>query len=311
LSQLNEGFYLLTGLIDKNRAELILTAGGNIKNIVFIEELIAQAPMLKRWKFTAFKSSTDIKHISIVIGGYQFNSGNMFFYSNDHPNYPDEIDISVTHNELTNENKDNIINGIFIFLDNYLGELNFMNNIDNLRIVTSQEVEKELIPIGKLSDFLHWRKQEFIEKYDSVRHNTEEDSYAHLEAELQNGKPISAVYNATLLNWDNKASHPWFISILVIYKSSLKNGMPDSTTYELLNLFEDEIMLELKDFDGYLNIARQTADNVREIFFACKEYRKPAKVLYELTCKYECIFIIEYEIYKDKYWQTLNQFITN
>ena len=39
-----------------------------------------------------------------------------------------------------------------------------------------------------------------------------------------------------------------------------------------------KIVEELKDFEGYLNIGRQTADSVREIYFACKEFRKPSKV---------------------------------
>lgn len=40
LSELKDGFFYLTGMLDDNTAELILTADGTIKNIVFVEELV-------------------------------------------------------------------------------------------------------------------------------------------------------------------------------------------------------------------------------------------------------------------------------
>jgi len=65
-----------------------------------------------------------------------------------------------------------ILYGIYIFLDNYLGELDFLNNIDNLKVINKKEAEKELVSIGKLKDFLIWRQKEFIEKYEGVWYNT-------------------------------------------------------------------------------------------------------------------------------------------
>jgi hypothetical protein len=76
----------------------------------------------------------------------------------------------------------------------------------------------------------------------------------------------------------------------------------------LADLPGDDIMLDLKDFEGYLNIGRQTADNSREIYFACKDFRKPSKVLYELTKKYSGQLDLTYDIYKDKYWRSYERF---
>jgi hypothetical protein len=64
----------------------------------------------------------------------------------------------------------------------------------------------------------------------------------------------------------------------------------------------------LQDKDGYLNIGRQTANNEREIYFACKDFRKVSKVFYEKQTKYSDKFEIEFDIYKDKYWQTFEKF---
>ena len=58
LEQLHEGLYLLSGMIDENTAELIITPDGIVKNIVFAEELVAAAPRIDDWKFTALKPAS-------------------------------------------------------------------------------------------------------------------------------------------------------------------------------------------------------------------------------------------------------------
>ena len=87
--------------------------------------------------------------------------------------------------------------------------------------------------------------------------------------------------------------------------------MPDERIYALMSDIEKEITDELKDFDGYLNIGRQTADNKREIYFACREFRKPSKVLLKIQQKYGESIDLDYDIYKDKYWQSFNRFTNN
>src|SRR4051812_1581847 len=57
LKELKDGFWYLTGMYDDNAAELVITADGTIKNIVFVEELVLAAPNIEGWKFTALKPS--------------------------------------------------------------------------------------------------------------------------------------------------------------------------------------------------------------------------------------------------------------
>lgn len=308
LAELKDGYFYLAGMDDDNTVELVLTADGNTKNIVFVEELVEQAPKIAGWKFTSLKPSLDIKNVSINMSGYDFNGDNLFFYSNEHANYPDEIDISIVHNDLTEENRKQIGNGTYIFLDNFLGELDFVNNIDNLKVVGRQEAEKELVPIAKLKDFLNWRQKEFIEKYEGIRYDTEEDEHSILEAELESGNKLIAVINTRLLEWDSKASHPWIAVITFKYDGSNNNGMPSENDYESLNQIEESILQELSDKDGYLYIGRQTANNERDIYFACKNFRKPSKVFFKIQQDYSNKFEIEYDIYKDKYWQSFERF---
>lgn len=308
LEELKDGYFYLTGMFDDNTVELVLTADGNTKNIVFVEELVKAAPNIAGWKFTALKTAMEIKDVNISMAGYEFNSSNLNFYATAFEEYPDEIEITIVHNDLTEENRKQLTNGIYIFLDNYLGELDFVNNIDTLKIVGTQQAEKELIQISKLKDFLTWRQKEFREKYKGVRYDTENDGHSTLEAELESGNKLFAVINTDLLNWDSKASHPWVSVLTLKYDGSKSNGMPSDNEYKLLDKIQDEIMQELKDIDGYLNIGRQTANGEREIYFACRDFRKPSKIFYEVQQKYSDSFEIEYDIYKDKYWQSFERF---
>lgn len=307
LEELKDGFFYMSGMLDDNTAELVLTPDGMIKNIVFVEELVEAAPTIPNWKFTALKPALEIENVRIDMAGYSFDSENLSFYPMDNSNYPDEVDIVIVHNDYNEEDKSTITNGTYIFLDNYLGELNSVTTIDSLKVIPKEKAEKELIPISKLKNYLIWREKEFVEKYSGSRYNTDSYTYSCLEAELKNGRPLVAIVNRTLLEWDSQASHPWILEVEIKYDGD-NNGMPDDETYEFLNNFEEEIMLDLKDFEGYLNIGRQTADNSREIYFACKDFRKPSKILYELTKKYSGQLDLTYDIYKDKYWRSYERF---
>ncbi|TCD11097.1 DUF695 domain-containing protein [Pedobacter frigidisoli] len=310
LKELKDGFYFLAGMVNNETAELVLTADGIISNIAFVEDLVADAPKIKGWLFTALKPALNIADVNIKMGDLNFNKDNLSFYYTEKANFPDEIDVSVIHSDFNEENKDHITNGTYIFLDNFLGELNFATTIDKISVIGKDQATQELIPIEKLKDFLIWREKEFIERYDGIRHDTENDQYNMLEATLKNGNPLLAVVNTDLLNWDSKASHPWILNIEVKFSAN-ENGMPNKTDYQLLNDFEDEILSLLKDSDGYLNIGRETANGIREIFFACKDFRKPSKVMHEIEIRYADKFDISHEIYRDKYWKSFDRFKGN
>ena len=310
LNELKSGYWFLAGMFDEDTAELILTADGDLKNIAFVEDLVEEAPQIKGWKITALKQESGFENQGIEIDDYKFSKDTLRFYSNDLNNYPDEIDITITHKSLSEDNRIDITNGIYLFLDNALGELNSVSIIDNLSVVNTSDATSDLVPIEKLKDFLIWREKEFIEKYDGLRHSTEKDSYSAFEASMESGLPLLAVVNTDLLQWDRKASHPWVAVLEMEYTGLSNNGMPDEETYNLLNIIEDEVLQELKDSKGYLNIGRQTADSMREIYFACTDFRKPSKVFYQIQTKYSGKLKVSFDIYKDKYWQSFDRFLS-
>lgn len=308
LNELKEGIFYLSGMFDEQSAELIFTPDGNVKNIVFAEEIVQAAPELKNWKFTALKPPLALGDVGIEMEGYQFNSSNLFFYAVEQKKYPDEVDITLVHDNFNEKNQNIIIGGSFIFLDNFLGELNAVTKIDHASVISSEQAEQELIPISKLKDYIIWREKEFVEKYSGTRYDTENDEHVSFEATLNNGLPLIGIINTSLLNWDRKPSHPWILKIQIEFNGRKNNGMPDDQTYQLLNEMEDEIMHKLKDADGFLNIGRETGDNLREVYFACKDFRKPSKVVHEISKKHAGQFKVGYEIFKDKYWRSFERY---
>jgi hypothetical protein len=307
LNELKDGMFFLVGMFDKNTVELILTPDGIIKNIWFVEELIAAAPEISGWRFTALKPPSGIENI-IEMGGHKFSGDNISFYPNIHPDFPDEVDMTAVHSDYTEQNKSRITSGVYIFLDSFLGELNFINNIDNLKVRAKGDSREELVPIEKIKDYLTWRQAEFIEKYEGMRHDTENDSFVLLQAELKSGNILLATVNTALLEWDGKASHPWILHVKIKYDGSKTNGLPDEDTSALLIAIEDELIKYLKDVDGYLYIGHETAEGSRDIYFACKDFRKPSKVTYQVQGKFAGEAEIDFSIYKDKYWQSFNRF---
>lgn len=308
LDEIHEGIYFLTGMFDDHTAELVLTPDGAIRNIYVIEELVASAPKIDGWKFTALKPASDVNNIGITYQDFEFRKENLKFYPRVHEDYPDEIDLVIVYDHFVEEKKSNISNGVYIFLDNYLGELHSVTLIDNLVVAGPEQTSEELIPIEKLKDYLIWREKEFVEKYEGTRHNTENDSYANFEGKKQDGSIVLALINTTIIEWDKKASHPWVFIIGIPFDDCDNGGLPDEKTYKLLEEIEEEIIYSLPDSEGYLNVGRETANNKREIFFTCKDFRKPSKIADELIKKYSGVFEISYEIYKDKYWQSFRHF---
>jgi Family of unknown function (DUF695) len=308
LQNLNPQFYAQVGMENDSTADLVLTAEGDIKTFVFVEDLVAAAPKIEGWTFTTLKPASGFG-VSIDMNDYSFDDNTISFFTKDHPEYPDEIDITLVHKAYNENNKKTLTQGALIYLDTILGEYNAATLIDGVSVNGINTKNKDLIPIKKLPDFLKWREKEFIEKDRGLRTGDEEDTFSTYEAETKEGLPIIAVMNQGLLDWDAKSSHPWMMVIEFSFKSENNGGMPDKTTYALMDEFDDKLSELLKPKEGYLNIGRQTGDNKRTLYFACKEFRKSSKTTFHLIEKYKNQLDMTYDIYKDKYWMTLNRFM--
>jgi Family of unknown function (DUF695) len=307
LHKLNEDFSCEVGMESDNRADLVITAQGDLKTFVFVDELLAAAPKLNNWVFTNLKTAHAVG-CSIEMDGYVFDDETIGFYTNVLPQYPDEIDITLAHKDYNEEDDKTIVNGSFIYLDAILGEYNSVTLIDAVTI-EGIDPKRDLIPMSKLHDFLVWREKEFVEKYKGTRLTDEEDEFFTYEAETEAGDVIIAVMNKSLLQWEAKPSHPWLLTIECEYDGSENNSLPNPDVYDLMREFEDELNPLLPIADGYLNIGRKTGLNKRTTYIACKEFKQSSKIVHEMLKKYEKQLPMTYDISKDKYWMALNQFI--
>lgn len=308
LEKICDGIYYLSGMYDENTAELILTPEAVIKNIAIVEELVKQAPALPNWRFTALKPEMTLEN-GIQTENLKFDKDNLFFYDNSTTdNAPDLIDLALVYADYKEELKDEITMGTFLYLDNYLGELRSVTSIDYASIVAPADAEKELIPIHKLKDYLIWREKEFVEKYSAISYSQENDEYGSFEYELEDGTPIIAIMDATLLRWDEKQSHSWMLEIKFNYTGQ-ESGMPTQEEYEALNDLEDQLATLLKDKDGYLNIGRETGAGVKQMYIACKEFRKASLIMHNFKKSHQDQFDIDFTISNDKYWLTLRGYI--
>jgi hypothetical protein len=310
LQDLNPQFYCETGMANPELAELVITAEGDIKTFVFVEELVAAAPDLSRWKFTALKPPTGIG-CRINLNGASFDSDTIRFFYDEDPQYPDEINLTMVHGDFGAENKQNIAHGCLLYLDALLGEWDVATLIDNIRVDGPQPADRELIPMEKLNDFLRWKEKEFVEKYDGTRHNTESDAYSALEGSDDEGLSSAAIINTSLLQWDAKASHPWMMVITIDYQKNNGlgiNGMPKEKQYQAFNRLQDDLDQQLADTAGYLSLGRQTYKGESNIYVACREFRHASKVADRLIRGYQSELVCRYDIYKDKYWRTMNPF---
>ncbi len=308
VSQWREGMFMAAGLITGGDVELTFSAEGRVTNIPFAEEFVAAAPTIPGWRFTALQQPVGAAEISISLEGFRFHKDNISFCPVIHAHMPDEIEIVVVHTDYSAENRDTIANGTYIFLDNCIGELRLATQVDSVSVASAADAPGELIPVEKLSDYLDWRQAEFVEKYQAIQYDTTNDTYTMLEGETPEGMPAVAMVNEQLLRWDAKPSHPWVLAIHLEYTPQ-EQGMPAPETLQMLTRIEDEIERYLPDWDGYLNVARQTFDGCRTVHFACRHFHKPALVLHDVAARYKEQTSIKWEIFKDKYWQSLSSFL--
>ena len=303
--------YCEVGMFDETRAELVISAQGDVKSFVFAEELVAAAPDLTRWKFTALKPPLGFHNNSIHINGYVFNCQNISFSYDDDPGYPDEIRLSFVYNDITEENRNIVTQGVFLLLETVLGERDCATLIDHVTVKGPSPENQSLIPMEKLIDFLNWKEKEFVERYQDVRHATESDNYSGLEGEDAQGLPSIGVVNHDLLHWDGKASHPWMMVIEIDYtktKSVISKGMPDEKHYQSMCRLEEELTRLLTDSAGYLTLGRETYKGKTTLYMACKEYRIASKTTHDLLQTHKALLAGSYNIYKDKYWRTMEKF---
>ncbi|MGX1754101.1 DUF695 domain-containing protein [Sphingobacterium sp. NPDC055346] len=308
LDRVEPKVFFLVGMDKDKKAELVFTPDGIIKNVLWAEKIVEAAPDIENWKFTALKPESNNEDFAIRMHNLHFDKENIKFYPILHDNYPDKIDLMFVYDPYHEESREEILNGIFIFLDNYLGEETMIQCIDKIDVRGPQNLQEELIPLNKLVDYINWREKEFVEKYQDVRHDSSDDRFSGFEGTVEGGKTILSTINTSVLDWDHKASHPWILVIMNAYDSETDAGFPSPETYEDISRFEEDLEEELPSRDGYIFLGSETVDGLRETFIACREFRKATEVMERLLIKYHDQLNLSFDFFKDKYWQSFERY---
>lgn len=305
LKVINENFNMLVGGVSSGGVcEFIVTTDGVVKDIVFAEEFMASAPTLTGWSFIANKPASG--DIGLQMNGYLFNSETVSFLPLKDENYPDEIALRFIVDGYKDEEESVVGNALYIFLDNYLGELETVTLIDYLEVRGKESLTGEEVPLNKLKEYLTYREAEFIEKYNGVKHNSDEDSHVVCQATLE-GLPYFISVNKTLLDWDKKMSYPWIVKVAIPYKGD-QNKLPQDRQFDFMNEIEDMILETNEDSSNLLFVVRETGNDVRVVYFVAQDFRKASKCVSQALSLYTDQENIDYSIYKDKYWFSLDKF---
>ncbi len=308
LDQLDLQINFLVGLDADGDAELIFTPDGILKYVIHAEDLASSAPAISNWKFKALKRAMKINGFGVKSGDFYFNSENIQFYPNNQDQYPDEINLVFVYDQYHVEAHQELLNGVYIFLDNFLGEELIMEKIDHIELRGPGKDIDELISVEKLKDYIIWREKEFLEKYQQVNYNSLEDELTLFEGTVDQGIPMLSVINCKALEWEYKASHPWMLVIIQNYQPKDELGLPDDSSLNLFENIQSDMETLLPESAGYIQIGTETLDGRRELFIACREYRQATRMAKLIQQKYQQRMEIDFDIFKDKYWKTFNNY---
>ncbi|WP_298137054.1 hypothetical protein [Flavobacterium sp.] len=146
----------------KNGAELIITANGNPYLFKEVELLVHHAPVVQRWKITAFlqpetnltkyEKSTDkpLEYYSINL-----RISEMYFIPLENPNKPTDLGIKVLlKNYIVHKDNPRLREAVYVHIEHLIGEKAFANDIAFIEIGQLEFEPNHLTELYKLSYFL-------------------------------------------------------------------------------------------------------------------------------------------------------------
>jgi len=141
--------------------ELIITAEGNKNYFNEVELLIADAPLINNWKFTAFIQPQYVKN-TIDYEGVELKPFEIWFMPLNSASNPKSIGIKVClPNYQKVKNNKWMKPAVYKCLDHLLGEQNFALDLAHIEIgeLPAKPEEQGLIELKDLPAYIKWRKK--------------------------------------------------------------------------------------------------------------------------------------------------------
>ena len=140
--------------------ELIITADGNKDYFGFVDELIANAPVIENWQFTAFLQPHELDYTS-NFEDVELKPLEMWFLPLNSASQPKSIGlrISLPNYDAVKESEW-LEAAVFRVIDTVLGEKAFALDVDHIEIssLASNPEEQGMMELKDLPAFIKWKK---------------------------------------------------------------------------------------------------------------------------------------------------------
>ena len=153
-------------LIIKNKTkggELIITANGNPYLFKEVELLVHHAPVVERWKITAFlQPETNLTKYEngtdkpLEYYGITLRISEMYFIPLENPNKPTDLGIKVLlKNYIIHKNNPRLREAVYVHIEHLIGEKSFANDIAFIEIGQLEINQVNFIKLYKLYNYLN------------------------------------------------------------------------------------------------------------------------------------------------------------
>ncbi len=157
-------------LIIKNKtngAELIITANGNPYLFKEVELLVHYAPVVERWKITAFlQPETNLTKYEngtdkpLEYYGITLRISEMNFIPLENPNKPTDLGIKVLlKNYIVHKDNPRLREAVYVHIEHLIGEKAFANDITFIEIGQLESEIDNVIELFELSTFINTKTE--------------------------------------------------------------------------------------------------------------------------------------------------------
>lgn len=152
-------------LIIKNKTkggELIITANGNPYLFKEVELLVHHAPVVERWKITAFlQPETNLTKYEngtdkpLEYYGITLRISEMYFIPLENPNKPTDLGIKVLlQNYIVHKDNPRLREAVYVHIEHLIGEKAFANDIAFIEISQLEVVDENQIELYNLKSYI-------------------------------------------------------------------------------------------------------------------------------------------------------------
>ncbi len=297
---------LLVGGQPGGPIELIVTADGDIALFVQVFELVAAAPEIEGWKFTALKQGMGMGDVRIEMDDQEFSPFTLHFYAETDERFPDEVSLVLTHPAYAKKDDDLFQSGGTIYLENALGELDTALKIDHYHVGPEPVDRSSLISMERLPAYLLWREKEAARPAEDEEPTPLPDLWRLLEAKDAEGRPLLATFNKGCRDWPYKYQYPWVVVVDLKYTGN-EQGWPLRQQWSDMQQIEDEIVA-LLPWQDRIVAGRRTYDNTRLLYLYTRDYWASSVALNRYRREKEGLYDMSFFIARDRYWRAAASF---